>query len=635
MATDYHFGKTDGGDVAGFNDPVAANFAYEGNLTDSLIREAIQNIIDARLPGKSPARAEFDLKNVPVKSLPNPERLEQIFRKCAEYAEKRKVVPAAKHYKSQADVLKSGASVPLLRIADYNTCGLTGDTNDGRWFMFMRGVGFNAGEAGAGGAFGLGKGAFFANSLFRTIFVSTVTNDGVKFAGKLRLLSFDQDNELMQGNGTFGLPRQLPIQNKKDIPEMFRRHDKGTDIWVVNFLGSNDWQDTISRAVLGWFWPSIHWGILTVKVGDKEFNATNLRERMSEFFSLDEKKSFKPYNPLHFFDAYTNSEKKLTENPDMLGEVSFYGRTSDDLPYPNKTALVRNTGMIVDFKGRSSHLTKYAAIFECRNKKGSEILRKMENPAHTEWDWHNWKDEHGHHVEDGKTAYNELELFIAGGLGGLLYAPVSQSTSIPGLAEHIGVPEKEGSIANIGEAKNQVKEAVEEETGIEIGSDVEDTVSSVHTIRPIRVARYIKVHTENPPTPPSPPTPPRPYDVPNPLPKPDEKGKSVKSQELENATVRYIVGNKTKDGRLYSVIIHTDNKKEKPVVRIRLYARADDGSDELLPMSNAVGERGTKIFKLGQEHCDFSLDDSGSAYLSIQLKEPWIVALEPNLRILP
>jgi len=635
MATDYHFGKTDGGDVAGFNDPVAANFAYEGNLTDSLIREAIQNIIDARLLGKSPARAEFDLKNVPVKSLPNPERLEQIFRKCAEYAEKRKVVPAAKHYKSQADVLKSGASVPLLRIADYNTCGLTGDTNDGRWFMFMRGVGFNAGEAGAGGAFGLGKGAFFANSLFRTIFVSSVTDDGVKFAGKLRLLSFDQDNELMQGNGTFGLPGQFPIQNKKDIPEMFQRRDKGTDIWVVNFLGSNDWQDTICRSVLGWFWPSIHWGILTVKVGDKEFNAINLRERMSEFFSPDEKKSFKPHNPLHFFDAYTNSEKKLTESPDVLGEFSFYGRTSDDLPYPNKTALVRNTGMIVDFKTRSSHLTKYAAIFECRNKKGSEILRKMENPAHTEWDWHNWKDEHGHHVEDGKIAYNELELFIVGGLGGLLYAPVSQSTSIPGLAEHIGVPTKEGSSANIGEAKNQVKEVVEEETGIEIGSDIEDTASSFHTIRPIRVARYIRVRTENPPIPPGPPTPPRSFDVPNPLPEPDDKGKSVKSQELENATARYIVGNKMKDGRIYRVIIHTDNKKEKPVVRIRLYARGDDGSDELLSMSNVVGERGTKIFKLGQEYCDFSLDDSGSAYLSVQLKEPWIVALEPNLRILP
>src|SRR3989338_2980391 len=263
MTTDYHFGKTDGGDVAGFNDPVAANFAYEENLTDSLIREAIQNIIDAKLPGKNPVRAEFDLENFPIRELPNPERLEKIFRKCADYAEKRGVLHAAKHYRAQADILKSGISVSLLRISDYNTCGLTGDTEDGRWFMFMRGVGFNAGEAWAGGAFGLGKGAFFANSLFRTIFVSTVTDEGSKFAGKLRLLSFNQDGELMQGNGTFGLPGQLPVREQKDIPEMFRRHDKGTDIWVVNFLGSNDWQDTISRAVLGWFWPSIHWGILT------------------------------------------------------------------------------------------------------------------------------------------------------------------------------------------------------------------------------------------------------------------------------------------------------------------------------------------------------------------------------------
>lgn len=635
MTPDYHFGRTEGGDVAGFNDPVAANFAYEGNLTDSLIREAIQNIIDAKLPGKSPARAEFDLKEVSVGTLPNHKRLEQIFRKCAEYAEKRKVIQAAKHYRAQADIIKNNANIPMLRIADYNTCGLTGNTDDGRWFMFMRGVGFNAGETGAGGAFGLGKGAFFANSLFRTIFVSTITDEGVKFAGKLRLLSFDQDSELMQGNGTFGLPGQLPLQNKKEIPEMFQRSDKGTDIWVVNFLNGNDWQDTICRAVLGWFWPAIHWGILSVRVGDKEFDSSNLRERMAEFFSVDEKKSFKPHNPLHFFDAYINPDKNLTESPDVLGEVSFYGKTSDELPFPNKTALVRNTGMIVDFKGRSSHLTKYAAIFECRNKKGSEILRKMENPAHTEWDWHNWKDEHGHHVEDGKSAYNELELFIAGGLGGLLYAPVSESTNIPGLAEHIGVPTKDGSLSNIGDAKNQIKEVAEEETGIEIGSEGEDKDSSSHIIKPIRVARYVRVRRDNPPPPPPPPPiDPRPFHVPDPRPI-DDTGKSVKSQELENASVRYIVGNKEKDGRIYRVIIHTDNKKENPVVRIRLYARADDGSDELLSIGKVVGERGTKIVKHGQEYCDFSLDNSGSAYLSVQLKEPWIVALEPNLRILP
>src|SRR3989344_3283933 len=439
MATDYHFGKTDGGDVAGFNDPVAANFAYEGNLTDSLIREAIQNIIDARLLGKSPARAEFDLKNVPVKSLPNPERLEQIFRKCAEYAEKRKVVPAAKHYKSQADVLKSGASVPLLRIADYNTCGLTGDTNDGRWFMFMRGVGFNAGEAGAGGAFGLGKGAFFANSLFRTIFVSTVTDEGVKFAGKSRLVSFEQDGQLMQGNGTFGLPGQLPVREQKDIPKIFRRSEKGTDIWIVNYLNHEDWEEVLCRAVLGWFWPAIHWGILSVKVGDREINSENLRKRMGEFYSPSEKVSTKPFNPLHFFDSYINSEKKpVNAKLNKLGAVSFYGRTSDELPFPNKTALIRNTGMIIDFAPRASHLTKYVAVFECKNEQGGSILRKLENPSHTQWDWHNWKDEHGQCVEEGKVAQNEMEHFVSESLGQLLYVSADQSTIIPGLTDYIG-----------------------------------------------------------------------------------------------------------------------------------------------------------------------------------------------------
>ncbi len=636
MTNDYYFGRTEGGDVAGFNDPVAATFAYEGNLTDSLVREAIQNIIDARLPGKKPVRAEFDLNNLPVKELPNSKRLGDIFRKCADYAERRKVPLAAKHYRAQADILGSDVTIPLLRIADYSTCGLTGDTEDGRWFMFMRGVGFNAGETDAGGAFGLGKGAFFANSLFRTIFVSTVTDDGMKFAGKLRLLSFAQDGELMQGNGTYGLPKQLPIQSRKEIPEMFnKRRDKGTDIWVVNFLGSDDWQEAICRAVLGWFWPSIHWGILTVRVGDKEFNALNLRERMTEFFSLDEKKSLKPYNPLHFFDAYTNSEKKLIESPDILGEISFYGKTSDDLPFPNKTALIRNTGMIVDFKGRAAHLTKYAAIFECRNKKGGGVLRKLENPSHTEWDWHNWKDEHGHYVENGKTAFQELELFIAGGLGGLLYSPIEQSATIPGLTDHIGLPKSEGALPRTGGVNNLMKEPVEEETGIEIGSEsLDDSVSFSHSIKPIKIKRLV---------------PTRPVDIDDDnistLPGshvmpiissvPDVEGSILKPQELEDAVVRYVLGDTTPEGRIYRFVVHVKNVKENSIIRMKLLGRAEDGERELLVINNAVGERGTKIDGVNSEYCDFSLNNSGNAYLSVKLKEPWIVAIDPSLYIKP
>lgn len=644
METDYYFGKTDGGDVAGFNDPVAANFAYEENNTDSLVREAIQNIIDAKLSKKEPVRAEFNLEYFSVKDLPNPKRLENIFRKCAEYAEKRNVIPAAKHYREQADVLKNGTTIPLLKISDYNTCGLTGDTEDGRWFMFMRGVGFNAGEAGAGGAFGLGKGAFFANSLFRTIFVSTLTDEGPKFAGKLRLVSFSENDELMQGNGTYGRPKQLPIQNKKDTPQIFSRKEKGTDIWIVNYPGSEDWEDAICRAVLGWFWPSIHWGILIVKIGSKEINSANLRERMCEFFSPEEQRAYKPHNPLHFFDAYVKPEKKNSETHDILGKVTFYGSTSDELPYPNKVARVRNTGMIIDFKGRSSHLTKYAAVFECRteikNKKklqGFEILRNLENPAHTEWNWHNWKDEHGHHVEDGKIAIQELDEFISDGLSSLLYSPVDKSASIPGLTDHIGVSRPQGTASLIGGA-NLVQEPVGEETGIEIGFEGpdEDEKPLIHSIKPIKIKQLVRtsktdevdepIPTPTPTPTPGPFTPIIPHTE-------DPTGDLLRLKELENAVVRYVLGTSTSEGRLYRFVVQAKDTVKNAVVRMKLFGRAEDGERELLSIKNVVGERGTKINEIENEYFDFSIDESGRAYLSVELKEPWIVAIDPSLYI--
>lgn len=632
MNTDYYFGRTDGGNVDGFNDPVSANFSYEGrSLTDSLIREALQNIIDAKLPGVEPVRAEFDMIDVPVSSLPNAEHLVEIFDSCANYAEKMKVIPAIKHYKSQSETLRNNKQIPMLRVSDYNSCGLTGDSENGRWFMFMRGVGFNAGEATAGGAFGLGKGAFFANSLFRTIFVSTVTDEGAKFAGKLRLISFEKDGKLMQGNGTFGLPEQLPI--REDIPEIFSRKEKGTDIWVANFIDSADWEDTICRAVLSWFWPSIHWGILTVRVGERSLNADNLESIMLEFFSAEEKKTSKPYNPLHFYNAYTNAENnKVTEFSDILGEVSFYGRTSNDLPFPNKTALIRNTGMIVDFKGRNAHLTKYVAIFECRDKKGSKILRKLENPAHTEWDWHNWKDEYGQYVDEVKNAANEVDLFIAGGLGKLLYAPVSQTTIIPGLMAHIGVPNQEDGSLGTSNAKNQIKEPTHEETGIEIGSEEIDSLSSTHVIKPTRVARYVKVNRNIQPIDRTSDTPTfsQPY-MPISQPENINEGISKGLESLDGATIRYIVSKKADKGRKYRFMIRTDIRNTNQIARIRLYSRSDSQGSELLQVLDAQGDEHTEIVKLGEDYCDFSLNKDGSAALSLTLKESWVIALDPTL----
>ena len=99
--------------------------------------------------------------------------------------------------------------------------------------------------------------------------------------------------------------------------------------------------------------------------------------------------------------------------------------------------------------------------------------------------------------------------------------------------------------------------------------------------------------------------------------------------------MRYVVGGTTASGRMYRFLIHADKIQGNPVVRMKLFGRAEEGEGELLGLADAVGERGTKIIKIDTGYCDFSLDDSGKAYLSIELKDPWVIAINPNLQIQP
>ncbi len=216
-----------------------------------------------------------------------------------------------------------------------------------------------------------------------------------------------------------------------------------------------------------------------------------------------------------------------------------------------------------------------------------------------------------------------------------MFVTAEQSTIIPGLTDHLGIPTSDGVPPKSDVANNLVQEPVEEETGIEIGSediDDDDVTSATHTIKPVRVKRFVPVKITEPPPNPEP----HEIDIEQPLPPPeiDIGGKGRKLQELENAVVRYVVGKETTVGRMYRFIIHADKTKGNPVVRMRLFARAEEGKSELIGIANAVGERGTSVIKKEKEYCDFSLDDFGKAYLSVELNEPWIAALEPNLRIL-
>ena len=175
-----------------------------------LTKEILQNITDAKNPNLSendPVRAKFELIYVDRDDIPDVNRLNEVIHKCYEYysdgddGEKlKKIQDAADKY------LEIKGKVPVLKISDYNTTGLSGVTEEkgSNWTGLVRERSATNKSNGSSGAFGVGKFAPYNFSSFRTVLYSTKTlNDEVAFQGKTILTTFKEDDKLKQNIGLF------------------------------------------------------------------------------------------------------------------------------------------------------------------------------------------------------------------------------------------------------------------------------------------------------------------------------------------------------------------------------------------------------------------------------------------------
>jgi hypothetical protein len=171
----------DGGDQwQGFNDPGIEHF--RGNPFGSLARELIQNSLDA--PSGTPVFVSFELKEMASAEIPNVEQLKDAIKRCAE-AEGNDG-KKAKDFFTTAQKLLAAKKLAVLTIAEANTIGIRGPCRNGTpYFAFMKATGQSKKEMREGdtglGSYGIGKFAPFAVSNLRTIFVSTVYQDGKSY----------------------------------------------------------------------------------------------------------------------------------------------------------------------------------------------------------------------------------------------------------------------------------------------------------------------------------------------------------------------------------------------------------------------------------------------------------------------
>ena len=483
----FEFAPTGGGDVTGLNDPVTTTF--KGNISWTLARESIQNIIDAHDPNSSlPARALYQLEQMKATDLPKLNQLNEILTACRDH--NRRDPDAYKFYEAAIYKIQHDSFIKILKVSDYNTVGLTGadDDESGNYFSLMKAVGSTSKSETEGGSFGLGKGAYYAASSFRTIFVSSVyENDKHVFQGKSRLVSFKKDDIWMQGNGSYGLKGQRPVREKRFIPFHFQRDDRGTDIYIIGFE-DDKWEQQMVKSVLNFFWYSILQEVVEITVGNTTISSDNLETLLEKYFDKEQADKDDEPNPWPYYLAYTDINHKIyQEKLENLGKVQLFLLQNDN--YPKKVAYIRKTGMLIQKKGFGS-INAYAGLFVCDDEDGNKILRKMENSKHDEWKSNNATE--SDLFAAAKGAEKELRDFVGNAVRGMTVKEDAASARVGGLEEYLYLKGDELGDTTQGVSGKPIDGISPHETPPEIGGKRDEIIDMTSVIRkPEVVAREV------------------------------------------------------------------------------------------------------------------------------------------------
>ena len=221
----WHFKEQSGGSDIGPNDPMNENF--KKNRYASLIRESIQNSLDAVDDNALPVTVAFQFKEISCDRFPNFFELRKDVDECLLYYKdnrnaKEKYIPMSEYLRS---FLSLDINMPYLVISDINTTGMDykeGDTNC-PFYAFVRSGGVTSkGTDSAGGSFGFGKAAYFGMSQISTMLVSTRTKSGeCFFEGVSSLCTHKKEGKKRTAVGFYDNNDGSPISEEERIPRRF------------------------------------------------------------------------------------------------------------------------------------------------------------------------------------------------------------------------------------------------------------------------------------------------------------------------------------------------------------------------------------------------------------------------------
>ena len=614
----YFSDQPQGGQEIGPNNAMEQSFKKHPYA--SLVRESIQNSLDAVLDESQPVRMKYEFRELKAVDYPNLFEISSHIQGCMDYYPKNK--NAKDVYTPMLKLLdgcKNGDSLKYIRVSDYNTKGMKySEETDSPFYAFVRSAGVSAKEnTTAGGSFGFGKAAYFLMSPISTILVSTYTeNDETYFEGVSSLCTHLYNGEKKMSVGYYDDSEGKPVSASEGIPSVFRRSEPGTDINILgyDFYFKDDIKKEMAEAVLRNFWMAIYNNRLEVKIGgDIHINKDNLADMMLQYFPDEDDKTRKSGydNPRPYFDAVRLSETsdryvKCETNLSLIGHTILY---VNKLKGANdKIAYIRDLQMLVYSKKNKTNYGFYA-VFYCDDERGNEILRMLENPAHDEWNVSNWpvKTQKGY----AKQVLKEIDDYKNECIADLFESKNKSAIDIKGLEQFLYIPtslddeeEKFGSpnedIENLfGEPSGKTMDE-----GTSLTTDIPQSEDNPTIKKPIKNAPTGQVLINKPTTasasdggelrsghgtatkkPRS-----------NGIEKPGDVG-DLRTENPEGKegifaspiSIPYRAFSQIEDGKTYHyVILHSP--EELASIRLRFFGVGEESNDELSPSSTNIGE---------------------------------------------
>ncbi len=448
---------------AGFEGPNSGSGDhFKGTKLSSLVRELVQNSMDAHNNAASPVKIIIDLKKVKTQEFKGFKEIWPHIEACRDYQkefEKKNSIWKLR-YQNSIDLYKKLKDVSILCFHDSETTGLYGPVNGEPKGAFhaIKAQGLSAKQdGGSGGSFGHGAvAALLYSGIGAVFYYSKVLNKPKeRFFGKIILQSHyhPSDKQLTRAMGYYGNDDDdispLLDNNIPNWAKEFRKEQGfgvGTSVYVPYTYFSEDLFPETIISLIANFYIAFKENKLDMKIGGINLNSKNIDERYVEYkhkFEQGEEDDIDTSYIKECFksiDTVRNPDFKGTQEISNFGNIEWFLRISDETQ--KRVGIARKMGMLITRKAeklQSFNSFKKFDMFVCvKGQKGNDFLQKLENPQHTQFQLHRINDLPSKEREEILRGYNRFVKKIKEVLSKYALSDSSNEIIVDELAELFG-----------------------------------------------------------------------------------------------------------------------------------------------------------------------------------------------------